>query len=113
VSLSPTQRKTLRRLGHDRKAVVLLGAGGLGTGALAEIERALGDHELIKVRVRAAERRERDSIVTDICARTGAELVQRIGHVALLYRPNPENPRVRLDDEPEPPASASARRHES
>ena len=99
MSLSPTQRKTLRRLGHDRKAVVLLGAGGLGRGVLDEIERALADHELIKVRVRAVERADRDSIVTEICARTGAMLVQQIGHVALLYRRNPENSRVLLDEE--------------
>jgi RNA-binding protein len=99
VPLSPTQRKTLRRLGHDRKAIVLLGAGGLSAGALAEIERALADHELIKVRVRAGDRGDRDDVIAAIGARTGAELVQRIGHVALLYRRNPEKPRIRLDEE--------------
>ena len=99
MSLSPTQRKTLRRLGHDRKVIVLLGAGGLSAGVLAEIEHALADHELIKVRVRAGDRVDRDEVIAGMCAQTGAELVQRIGHVALLYRRNPEKPRIRLDDE--------------
>jgi RNA-binding protein len=90
------QRKALRRLGHDRKAVVLLGAGGLSAAVLEEIERALASHELLKVKVRAADRAERESLIARICACTGADLVQRIGHVALLYRRHPERPRIQL-----------------
>jgi RNA-binding protein len=96
MSLNPTQRKTLRRLGHDRKAIVMLGAGGLSAGVLGELDSALASHELVKVRVRAAERGERDELIGELCARTGAELVQRIGHVALLYRRHPERPLIDL-----------------
>jgi RNA-binding protein len=88
----------LRRLGHDLKAVVLVGAAGLSASVLTEIERALADHELIKVRVRAGERGDRDGVIADICTHTGAELVLRVGHVALFYRRNPESARIPLDD---------------
>jgi RNA-binding protein len=94
VPLDAIQRKTLRRLGHDRKAIVLLGAAGLSDAVVAEIDRALDAHELIKVRVRAGEREARDATIEAMCARTGAELVQRIGHVALLYRRHAERPQL-------------------
>jgi RNA-binding protein len=97
MSLNSTQRKTLRRLGHDRKAIVMLGASGLSTGVIGELDRALADHELVKVRVRAEERTGRDALIGELCARTGAELVQRIGHVALLYRRHPEHPVIELE----------------
>lgn len=98
MSLTAGQLKTLRRLGHDRKAVVTVGAAWASEPVLAEIDQALSHHELLKVRVRAGERAERDALVALICERTGATLVQRVGHVALLYRPDPESPRIRLDE---------------
>jgi len=98
VSLNPTQRKALRRLGHDRKPVVLVGAAGLSATVLAEIERALVSHELIKVRVRAGEREDRDALIGAMSAHTRAELVQRVGHIALLYRRNPDNPKIVLPE---------------
>jgi RNA-binding protein len=98
MSLTANQRKTLRRLGHDRKAVVIVGAGGASAPVIAEIAQALEHHELLKVRIRADDRGDRDELVACICAETGAELVQRIGHVALLYRAHPESPRIVLDD---------------
>jgi len=97
MSLNSTQRKTLRRLGHDRKAIVMLGASGLSAGVIGELDRALASHELVKVRVRAEERAGRDVLIGELCARTGAELVQRIGHVALLYRRHPERPIIDLE----------------
>jgi RNA-binding protein len=98
MSLTASQLKTLRRLGHDRKAVVIVGAGGASDPVLAEIDQALTRHELLKVRVRAGKRADREALVARICERTGADLVQRVGHVALLYRAHPEMPRIRLDE---------------
>lgn len=94
--LTETQKKHLRRLGHDRKPIVLAGRSGLGAALVAELDRALTDHELVKVRVRAADRGERDALLGELASATGAELVQRIGHVALFYRANPEKPGILL-----------------
>ena len=94
--LSDAQRKHLRRLGHDRNPIVLVGQGGISPNLVAELDRALHDHELVKVRARVGERKTRDQILDELARATGAELVQRIGHVALYYRPRPDTPGILL-----------------
>jgi RNA-binding protein len=96
--LSDAQRKHLRRLGHDRKPIVLVGKSGMGASLVAELDRALADHELVKLRARVGDRDERDSLLHELAQATRAELVQRIGHVALFYRPNPDKPGILLPD---------------
>lgn len=94
VSLTESQRKNLRRLGHDLNPIVMIGAAGLSDAVLEEAEGALDHHELVKIKVRAGDRTARDEIIRRLCEATGAELVQRIGHMALVYRANPERRRV-------------------
>jgi RNA-binding protein len=96
VPLTEPQRKYLRRLGHDRDPVVLVGHGGVSPNLIAELDRALGDHELVKVRARVGDRHTRDTILQELATSTGSELVQRIGHVALYYRRNPDKPVILL-----------------
>jgi len=96
--LSDAQRKHLRRLGHDRNPVVLIGNAGLGANLVAEMDRALTDHELVKVRARVGDRDLRDELLAELATATKSELVQRIGHVALYYRHNAENTKVLLPD---------------
>ncbi|MCG5535358.1 ribosome assembly RNA-binding protein YhbY [Ectothiorhodospira mobilis] len=94
--LNDRQIKHLRTLAHARKPVVMLGRHGLTEAVLEEIQGALDHHELIKVKVAAGDRTQRDAAVARICEETGALLVQRVGHVATLFRRNPEKPRVDL-----------------
>lgn len=96
--LTDAQRKHLRRLGHDRNPVVLIGNNGLGPNLIAEMDRALTDHELVKVRARVGDRDLRDELLAELATATKSELVQRIGHVALYYRPHPEKPGILLPD---------------
>lgn len=96
MSLNEKQKKQLRAIGHTLEPVLLTGGAGLTPGLLAELDSTLAHHELIKVRVRAADRDSRDQMIQALCEAAGAELVQRIGHVALLWRPNPERRRVLL-----------------
>ena len=56
---------------------------------LAEIDRALTSHELVKVRVGSLERGAREAALAEICARLGAQPVQHIGKVLVLFRPRP------------------------
>ena len=65
---------------------------------ISELDRALTDHELVKIRARVGDRDERDSALAELALATRAELVQRIGHVALFYRANPEKQRIMLPD---------------
>ena len=90
MTLTEPQKKYLRGLGHGLKPVLMVGDAGLTEAVLSEFESGLGHHELIKVRVRVGDRSERDRIITTLCDAGRAELVQRIGNMALLFRENPE-----------------------
>lgn len=90
MTLSATQRRDLKRQAHHLKVVVQTGAAGLNTAVVAEIERALFDHELLKIRLAADDRAQRKTMVKQLCDELDADCVQQIGHVAVLYRPRPE-----------------------
>ncbi|WP_077315780.1 ribosome assembly RNA-binding protein YhbY [Vibrio palustris] len=87
MNLSNKQKQHLKALAHNLKPVVLMGANGLTEAVLAEIEIALDFHELIKVKVASEDRETKQLIVDAIVRETGAEKVQVIGKVLVLYRP--------------------------
>jgi RNA-binding protein len=89
-SLTEPRKRHLRRLGHALKPVVRTGSAGLSEAVMREVDIALTDHELIKVKLVAEDRGQRQDFVERLLERTGAVLVQAVGHVVLLYRPNPE-----------------------
>lgn len=89
MDIERQQLNELRRRGHNLKPVVLTGAAGLSISVMEEIERALNDHELIKVKLAGADKKEREEMTAEILAATGAIAVQNIGRIALLYRENP------------------------
>lgn len=88
---SPARRRELRARAHKLDPVVFVGGSGLSTQVLAEIDRSLKSHELIKVRVNA-ERAERDAMFQEICRQTGAQPVQHIGKILVLFREKLEPP---------------------
>jgi RNA-binding protein len=94
MKLTEPQKRHLRGLGHAIKPVVIIGNAGLTESVLAEIEQALAHHELIKVRVNAADRDARVTMIDAICAHTNGQPIQSIGHILLLFRRNPKKPRV-------------------
>jgi RNA-binding protein len=88
LALTAAQIRFLRGQAHDRKAMLQVGGKGLTNAVVAEVDSALEHHELIKVKVSAADRDERDALISALAERCAAALVQRIGHVAVLYRPS-------------------------
>lgn len=96
MNLTERQRRHLRGLAHHLKAVVSVGSAGVTEPVMAELEQALCHHELIKISVRVGDRDVRDEALELIRTRTGSVLVQRIGNIAVLFRRNPEKPKVRL-----------------
>jgi RNA-binding protein len=86
--LDAATRRKLRRIAHHLHPIVSIGENGLTDGVVAETERALHDHELIKVRVHAGEREARQAIVEALIQRVHAIDVQRIGKVVVLYKKN-------------------------
>lgn len=89
--MTPAQRKALKARAHPLDPIIHLGGKGLTEAALAEIGRALAAHELIKVRAAALDRDAREAALAEICARLGAQPVQHIGKVLVLYREKPES----------------------
>jgi RNA-binding protein len=98
MDLTERQRRYLRGLAHPLKPVVMIGDSGLSDGVIKETDRALHDHELIKVRVRGAEREQRDALLADLAQRTSSALIHRIGHVAVLYRRRADVPKIVIPD---------------
>jgi len=97
VNLTDAQRRHLRSLAHPRKPIVTIGRNGLTDAVLAELELALTHHELVKIKVNIGDREVRNGTVEELCERTGAARVQRVGYVATLFRRNPDDPKVSLD----------------
>src|SRR2546427_6911803 len=90
AELSPARRRELKARAHALDPVVLIGGAGLSPAVLAEIDRGLKSHDLIKVRVNGADRSGREAILEEICRRTEAQAVQHIGKILVLFRENPE-----------------------
>ena len=91
LTLTPRQRAQLKARAHALEPVVHVGHGGVTEAVVAEVDRALTAHELIKVRVGAADRDGRAEAAEAICARTGAAKVGAVGKVLILWRPRPED----------------------
>jgi RNA-binding protein len=83
AALSIHERKRLRQIGHALNPVVMIGGQGLTENVIEETNRALNDHELIKVKI-AGE--DRAAVIDALVEATGAESVQKIGKIVLLYK---------------------------
>ncbi|WP_339800954.1 ribosome assembly RNA-binding protein YhbY [uncultured Marinobacter sp.] len=94
MSLSPAQRREYRAIAHNLKPVIMIGDKGLTEGLLQELDRALNDHELIKIKVSSTDREARQEMIAELCKNSKAELVQSIGKIAVILRrakkPNPK-----------------------
>lgn len=95
TTITEIERRALKRLAHPLKVVVRTGNAGLSDAVIAEADKALRHHELLKIRVLAGEREDRDAMVTQLCTKLEAALVQRIGHVATIYRPHAKDSRIK------------------
>jgi RNA-binding protein len=99
MRLSEKQKKHLRRLAHPLSPVVMLGNAGLTDAVVNELDRALTDHELVKVSARVGERAARNAALDALAARTSAALVQRVGHVGVFYRRRAALPKILIPDQ--------------
>jgi RNA-binding protein len=84
---SASDKKHLRSIGHKLSPFVMIADKGLSESVALELDRALDDHELIKVKVNIAEPTERRALIDQLCKAHKALLIQAIGKIALIYRP--------------------------
>lgn len=96
IALTAAQTRFLRGQAHDLRAILQAGAKGVTDALVAEVDGALEQHELVKVKIAGQAREARDAMIADLAARTDACLVQRIGHTAVLYRPAQDKRRIVL-----------------
>ncbi len=92
VTLTAKDRAHLKAVAHALEPVVSIGHGGVTDAVVAEVERALTAHGLIKVKAGAADRQARAAIYDTLCTRTNAAPVQSVGKVMVLWRPTPQEP---------------------
>lgn len=86
MALDAIQIRFLRGLAHDLNPVVMIGQKGMSDGVRIELDDALSRHELVKIRVIAEDREERDEIIKSLARDTKSELIQKVGHTATFYR---------------------------
>jgi RNA-binding protein len=89
-TLAIRDRKRLRQIAHHLDPVIIVGEHGVSDALIAETDRALTDHELIKVKIQSSDREERANAGTALAAACRAEVVQSIGKILVLFRRNPE-----------------------
>lgn len=84
------QRKYLRSLAHALKPVLLVGQKGITGSVVSSLEEALSQHELIKIKfLENKAKADKVAMLETLQKATGSLFVGMVGHVATLYRPNP------------------------
>lgn len=94
IELTSRQRQKLKSQAHHLEPVVMVGKAGITAAVLASVERALLDHELIKVQLREPE--DKKAMAEELASTCSACLCGLLGHTVILYRPHPERPRIQL-----------------
>jgi len=94
TALKGFQRKHLRKLAHPLKPVVHVGTAGISPTVLGALEKALADHELVKVRLHEPD--DKKSFARNLAQKSGAELCGLVGHTVILYLAHPEEPRIEI-----------------
>jgi RNA-binding protein len=90
MSLSADKKKAFRTIGHNLKPLVTVAGKGLSDNVIAEMDRAITDHELIKIKFAVGDRDLKKQRVQDVLEKLNMELVQQIGGIALVFRKNPQ-----------------------
>lgn len=107
--LTPARRRDLRAQAHHLNPVVTIAGNGLTPAVLAEVERSLQAHELIKVRVQGAEREQREALMTELCDAVEASPVQHIGNLLVIWRERREEEKKQAAPAKAAPRAATAK----
>lgn len=95
--LTKREKKLLQKLAHKLKPLIQIGKNGVTPGTIANIDKALKDHELIKIKY-LEHKAEKNTLTRQIIEETGSDLINKIGNTITLYResPNPEKKEINL-----------------
>ena len=87
MKLNGTQIRHLRGLAHHKHTTVTVGQSGLTKGVIKELDLALATHELVKIKLPAGSRLDKQTTLDQLCTRVRAESIQLIGRIGIIYRP--------------------------
>ena len=95
--ITTREKKLLKKIAHNIKPLIQIGKNGVTPGTIANIDKALKDHELIKIKY-LEHKAEKKNLTRQIIEETGSDLINQIGNTATLYResPNPEKKEINL-----------------
>ncbi|MBV8519136.1 MAG: ribosome assembly RNA-binding protein YhbY [Acidobacteria bacterium] len=96
AALTSKQRRFLKGLAHPLSPIVRVGKGGVTQAVIAETQKSLDAHELIKVRIDVEDSSERRAFAEQLATQTDAQLAGTIGKIAILYRERDEEPQIEL-----------------
>lgn len=94
--LTGKQRRHLRALGHDLRPIVQVGKDGIDEGLVAALDQALTDHELVKIKIGEGAGLDRQDAAEELAKQTRSEVAQVLGYTVLLYRADPDDPKITL-----------------
>lgn len=95
-TLTANQKKFLRGIAHGLNPVIIIGSQGVTDNLMAELDKSLTHHELLKVKMAAGEREDRKAIIDYVISHTKAKLVQNVGKMFVIYRARAKNPELVL-----------------
>ncbi|MDZ4813635.1 MAG: ribosome assembly RNA-binding protein YhbY, partial [Pseudomonadota bacterium] len=96
MAIDKDQVRYLRGLAHTLNPIVMVGKQGVSQTLVDELQQNLARHELVKIRVQAEDRADRENLISELVKSSGAEMVQRVGHTATLYKRNVQKPKIHL-----------------
>ncbi len=91
------QRRHLRGLAHELKPIVQVGQQGVTEMVISQLETALFDHELVKVKINNTFEGTLEEAAISLTEGTKSACVQQIGHILLFYKANPDEPKISLN----------------
>ncbi|MBW1989864.1 MAG: ribosome assembly RNA-binding protein YhbY [Deltaproteobacteria bacterium] len=91
MELTGAQKKTLRGMAHSLKPIVHVGQRGVTESLVANLDQALDDHELVKVRfVEHKDKEDKKRIAAELEQAVSASMVGMKGHTAIFFRQHPD-----------------------
>jgi len=90
MTLTGKQKNYLRGVAHNKNPIVTIGGKGLTDAVMNEVELALNQHELLKIKLPTNSKAEKVALLAQITSKSDSEPVQLIGRVAVIYRASDE-----------------------
>ena len=90
MTLTGKQKNYLRGIAHNLNPIVMIGNKGLTDAVMSEIELALDQHELLKIKLPGNDKAEKVALLAQITSQSNSEPVQIIGRVGVIYRASDE-----------------------